>query len=1209
MRFFGVITLLGLASFTAFAQTTKPKTIIPVKAVKKAGPVKTTTATKPKPTPKNAAAAKTTVKNSSTAKPKPTTTSHPIKTSAASKTTANKSSVSKAKPQTTSPPAKKPSSAATTAGTKPKPKPAAAKSTATHTSSPTKPKPSATPPKRLDEKTEWETASNVPDAAERVTALRKFTSTFPTSDKRNDALELISATRGQIGNEKLAAGDLSGAAAMFKLAASEAPKPMSDALFTESLSKFPPNLFFRGERDAAYDIAKTLEEKADTNVSQLLGIANFYMSIENGGEAKRLAESAIKLNPDSSPAWQTLGLANRMEFVLDDAADAYAKALAIEPDSLPARRGLAEMKRSLGKADEAVTLYREILAKDAENLPAQTGLILSLFDAEKRTDAEAELARSLQANSGNVILLAGVAYWYAAHSEGDKAVDYAQRSIAADPRLIWSHIALARGLMIQKKPVEAEKALLAARQYGAFPTLEYEIASARLAAGFYKDAGDVLAKTFSVKDGLVSTKLGGRVQRESKSFIELVGPERRASIFAPTAADDPENAARLAALLEFRQQLDAAEPKADAVTTAADTFMRGDDKMKIHRQIFVATQMLDKKVALPKVIEITKSSVLSLDAGLDTQSATAATLASELYEPRAIAFARGDFLAVPDVARATLQSILRGRVEEIAGWAMYEMDDPTDSVLRLRRAVSVLPADSAWWRSSVWRLGSALALSGKNAEAIEAYIKCYKSSGNTPDAARYAVIESLYKKVNGTTDGLAARIGEKPESTAAIAQRSETKPAAEFKTDVPAETKIQPAASATPEIKIDLPKPVTIPPELVAKKVEPKPTPELKIEPAATPTPEIKIDVPKPEPAPTPELKADAPAKTEAAPTSTKATKIDLPKTEPTSTPTPETKIDAPKPEPTPTPELKSDAPAKTAATATPTPETKIDAPKPEPTPATELKTEPPPKTKMGVVVTDMAGTKINEPKADLTAISSPEIRNNLQKTEPTPTPELKTDTTAKSKIGVVVTDMPGTKITDPKTEAATAPDTPPKTKPEVIVAPMPDVPKPGDKPMVSESKLVSGPGELFPPVVIKIPPPDTSKAAIQDTAGESKSDAGMPEKKSATSSPDSRPRVVDPKPTAEIKPCIITSSEETLSLKNGGSDLAVIIGTDGDNDLEALTATSNSPRNVSVHREMIEGITSRAIFVVRSITGNTGMYQIKFEMPCGKKEVLVKVK
>src|SRR5206468_8457526 len=105
--------------------------------------------------------------------------------------------------------------------------------------------------------------------------------------------------------------------------------------------------------------------------------------------------------------------------------------------------------------------------------------------------------------------LAGAAYWYAAHDEGSQAVALAQKAIETDPRFIWSHIALARGLMSQKKPVDAERTLLAARRYGNFPTLEYEIASARAAAGLYRDAIEDLSKSFSVKDGVVHANLGG----------------------------------------------------------------------------------------------------------------------------------------------------------------------------------------------------------------------------------------------------------------------------------------------------------------------------------------------------------------------------------------------------------------------------------------------------------------------------------------------------------------------------------------------------------------------------------------------------------------------------------------------------------------------------------------------------------------------------
>ena len=840
---------------------------------------------------------------------------------------------------------------------KPKPKPTPAKPAAT------KPKPSATPQKKPDEKTEWEKSSTVEDAAGRVTALQKFNTTFPKSARKIEALALISLTRGQMGNDKLAEKDIDSAVTLFKLAATEAPKPVSDQIFTEILSKIPPNLYFRGARDEAIEIAKVIEGRVDTNAGQLLNIAAFYMSIENGTEAKRIADKAIVLEPNSSTAYQTLGLANRIDFNLDESAAAFAKALELEPDSLTARRGLAEMKRSLGKSDEAAALYREILAKEADNIPAQTGLVLSLFDAGKKADAEAEMAKSLETAPGNVILLASAAYWYAVNSDGVKAVELAQKAIVVDPRFIWSHIALARGLMVQKDPGAAEKALIAARQYGNFPTLEYEIASARVAAGYYREAGEELAKSFRVKDGVVQTKLGGRVARESKYFAELVGFERRASIFAPTAADDPENAAKLTALLELKQNLDAAEPNADATAKAIDSFVAGDDKMKIHRQIYAASQLLDKKVALAKVVDLAKAATGNVDAGLDVPNASIAVLASELYESRAIAAAKGEYIVVPNVERLTLAAIIRGRIEDLNGWVLYEMNNPAESVVRLKRAVGVLPVDSAWWRASMWRLGSALILAGKDAEALEAYIKCYKSSG--PNAFRYNGIAGLYKKVNGNTEGLDLKIGPDP----------------------------------TPPVAA----------ETVAQKTEPTPTPVT--------TPEVKVETPS-------------------------ATLTSEVKTEPTASPTPEVKVETP----------------------TPTP--------------------------------------------------SPEV-----KTEPTATPQ----------------------------------PTPP-----------PDAPKPSD----------DKPKKLFPPVVITIPSSDAK-----------------------------------PVDTAEAKPCIITASEESLTLENGGGDLALIIGVEGDSDLTGLTATTSSPADVSIRRELIGGVKSRAIFVVRSVSSKAGLYQVKFEMPCGAKVVVVKVR
>ncbi|MGH7782387.1 MAG: tetratricopeptide repeat protein, partial [Candidatus Binatia bacterium] len=423
---------------------------------------------------------------------------------------------------------------------------------------PGKPKPKITTPKPPGENEEYAKAAAVENPEERITALKSFLEKFPASRKKNDALESIAITRIKLAQDRLTTADTESGIALLKTAVNELPSPVPEKLYDDSISRIPTDLFNNGQRVAAIEIASMIEGKIGDNARQLLNVAQFFLMTENGSEAKMLADKAIAVTPTSN-AYQTLGLACRLNFQLDDASQAYAKALELEPDSPTILRNLADLKRAQGKPDDALILYHQILDKDATSIPAQTGLILALFDAGKRADAETEMAKSLEQNPNNVILLAGAAYWYAAHNEPDKTIDYSRQAIEKEPRYIWSHIALAHGYLANKQPADAEQVLLKARAFGNFPTLEYEIASARLMSGFYRDAADELRKSFSIKDGMVHTKLGGRVDNEQDGFIEVLSNERRASTFEPEAADDRQTAARLKSLLEFDEIINAKE--------------------------------------------------------------------------------------------------------------------------------------------------------------------------------------------------------------------------------------------------------------------------------------------------------------------------------------------------------------------------------------------------------------------------------------------------------------------------------------------------------------------------------------------------------------------------------------------------------------------------------------------------------------------------
>lgn len=655
--------------------------------------------------------------------------------------------------------------------------------------------------KSTNEKQQLEKALVETDSTKKIAALQKFVRDFPKSNDKNRALENLVSARAALADEKLRAGDRAGGVKLFKQAVADAPNPISDKLFAEIIAQFPTNLFYRNEHQAAIEIAEMIEDRIGGNPKQLLGLAPFYLGTENAADARRLAEKAIAIDSAQPAAYQILGLAHRLSFQLEDSANAYAKALELDANSAISKRSLAEMKRATGKTDEAIALYREMLEKNSEDAAAQTGLTLSLFDAEKQPEAETEMAKSLAKNPNNLFLLVGAGYWYAAHLDAAKAVDYARRAVAVEPRYTWARIALARGLLVQGKALEAEKELLAARQYGNFPTLDYEIASARLAAGFYEEAARELRKNFVVRDDSVQTKLGNRVAKQAKTFVELLELERRASIFEPLAADSPENAEKLKSLLRFNQMLASADAKDDEIAQSVGAFVGGDDKAKIHRRIYAASRLLEAKRNLPQVLELTQAAVREVDSALDAPNAAAAILADELIDSRTIAISRNEVVVVPEIPRQTLMSILRGRIEEISGWTLYQQDKPQEAVVRLKRAVSIMPEKSAWWRSSTWKLAAALDAAGKPTEALDIYVKHYTNS--QPDYVKYSLIESLYQKVNGTTDGLEAKIGVKPAGSNIVrsmpngttAQKTTT-----AKTDSSADSSAETAA--TPDVSI-----------------------------------------------------------------------------------------------------------------------------------------------------------------------------------------------------------------------------------------------------------------------------------------------------------------------------------------------------------------------------------------------------------------------
>lgn len=1158
-----------------------------------------------------------------------------------------------------------------------------------------KPKPAAAPTPvdpDADQKV-FDAAVAAPTMRRKAELLREFLDRFPDSSLREDAFTYLITTRAAAGDEMIRAGDLASGLASLKLAVEEAPAPVPERVFNDVILKIPGDLFYSNQRTAAMELALLIEKKVAASPKQLLGVAAFYLGIENAAEARRVAEAAIAVDPNLAAGYQALGLAHRLNFDLEDSAKAYAKAVEVDPGSVSAKRSLAEMNRALGKPEAAAAIYREILAAAESDAIARQGLILALFDGGEQKEAEAELSKVLASEPRNFALLTSVAYWYAANEQADRAVEYAQKALAIEPRYIWGHIALGRGLMKQNKPIDAERALLRARQYGNFPTLDYELASARFQAGFYREAVEDLRKTFSVKDGLVATKLGGRVLREEKSFQDLIAHERKASLLQPLPADRAETAEKLKLLLELSGKVEQS-PDETELSLLADEFVKGSDKMKLHRQLFVANLLLQKNVAVAKVAELVKASVGNVDAGLEVSAPGAAVMASELYESRSIAFARNEVVVIPEVPRQTLSAILRGRIEELAGWTLYQQKNYPEAIVRLKRSISVLPDKSAWWRSSMWRLGSALEAEGKDKEALDSYIKSYVTDRPTP--WKYGTIEALYRKVNGGTDGLEDKIGANPltaSTSPPIAQptpgieprRVETadntptsaEPPARlngseprFPRHVPVQASVvtadKPVVADKPDVSVEKPAPAgngensaTAVPVDPAKAVE-----EKKSEPktdatsvlvssaeqktSADAAPLLKADstaanvdpktserkaetIGQPVTAPPTQVRQEPVTETETGivqaalkeiPAETQAARTDPPPTLVARTPEPANHEAAVQPKPS---EAKDPAPVGNATTASPTDRTGDNRATSEDTPAPKQALEKSDMVKADAgTAKDSALAKTDPPKneKDLTQISD-RVEVSPPKTDPLADrahsePALRSESS-------IDADPPKSELAEKDVVKAqpTAANDAPKAEPvNLLRDPFANTDPPPSKPERAGTKpviIVNDPfktGEkstktkdLFEPVIIKVPGGASASKPKERTAGSERESVEVRTEPSASAGR-TRSRVIEGKEISSDQRCSIAVSQDNIMLLSGGGSLGLRVSIDGDGDLKDIMASSGNPRDIEVRPEpLIDGVTGRRFYVIKSISDRTGIFQVNLESPCGKREITVHVR
>ena len=102
--------------------------------------------------------------------------------------------------------------------------------------------------------------------------------------------------------------------------------------------------------------------------------ANALLDQHNAADAVREFEAAIRANSKFADAWYGLGVAQNEQLNLNEAIDAWNKAVLLDPKLYQAHAGLANAYMGRGDFDEAVTQYKTLVAAKPNYSSALFGL-------------------------------------------------------------------------------------------------------------------------------------------------------------------------------------------------------------------------------------------------------------------------------------------------------------------------------------------------------------------------------------------------------------------------------------------------------------------------------------------------------------------------------------------------------------------------------------------------------------------------------------------------------------------------------------------------------------------------------------------------------------------------------------------------------------------------------------------------------------------
>jgi len=189
-----------------------------------------------------------------------------------------------------------------------------------------------------------------------------------------------------------------------------------------------------GQHQAAIAELAWLERRGQASADDLLLLSESHRALGHDVEARQLAESAARLDPQSPEPPLTEARAAMVAQRLTDAESAYQRALTLAPDHPEALRGLGEIALTRGDAAAATSYFERAHDRDPDDGIATLRLAVMFARAGQMPAAVPLFQAAVQQLPGNGEALAGLAAALARTGRASEAIPFFERAVNAGLR-------------------------------------------------------------------------------------------------------------------------------------------------------------------------------------------------------------------------------------------------------------------------------------------------------------------------------------------------------------------------------------------------------------------------------------------------------------------------------------------------------------------------------------------------------------------------------------------------------------------------------------------------------------------------------------------------------------------------------------------------------------------------------------------------------